>query len=237
MSTPSPATKVLHRDPGRIRTILDHDYPVVRVLRVLFGVLGFSTVIINIFIVANLPEGVHLPHYFSYFTNEINLYTGVVLVISGLLPRDRLPRWWDGLRGAAAVYLAVTFFVFALLLEGTPAAGTVTPWVNVVVHRLMPLVLLLDWLLIPAAYPSRWWRPLAWIAYPVVFLGYSLVRGLIIDWYPYPFLDPRGPDGYLGLFASAGAVVIGFFAAALVFDQIGRLRRRLVPPLPRAVAA
>jgi FAR-17a/AIG1-like protein len=222
--------ELVHPDRPRIADVLNHDDPVVRTLRIFFGALGFSTVIINMFVVANLPEGLHLPNYLSYFTNEVNLFAGAVLLVSGLVPRDRLPRWWDGARGAAALYLAVIMVVFALLLEGLPSSGTITPWVNAVVHRLMPIVLLLDWLLIPAAFPARWWRPLAWIAFPVAYLAYSLVRGGFIDWYPYPFLDPRGPDGYVGLVGSAGAVVAGFFVAAVLFDQIGRVRRRLTPP-------
>jgi hypothetical protein len=207
--------------------VLRHDQPLVRLLRVLFGVLGFATVIINIFIVAGLPEGLQLGNYLSFFTNQANLYAGAVLAVSGVLPRERLPRWWDGLRGAAAVYLVVTFAVFALLLENSPTVGTITPWVNTVVHRLMPVVLLLDWLLIPAAFPSRWWRILAWMAYPIGYLAYSLLRGAAIGWYPYPFLDPRGPSGYAGLVGSAGAVVVGFFLAALLLDLAGRLRRRI----------
>jgi hypothetical protein len=219
-------TAVVNRDAMRM-PVLDHDQPAVRTLRIFFGMLGFVTVVVNIFIVASLPEGLDLPGYLSFFTNESNLYAGAVLAVSGLLPRARLPRWWDGLRGAAAVYLVVTFVVFAVLLEGRPTTGTITPWVNAVVHRLMPVVLLVDWLLIPAAFRARWWRFLAWMAYPIGYLAYSLMRGALVDWYPYPFLDPRGPNGYAGLASSAGAVVIGFFLATVVFDLLGRLRRRI----------
>lgn len=209
------------------RSPLRSGHPAVRAARLVLGLLGFGTVIVNMFIVAGLPEGLHLGNYLSFFTNQANLFAGAVLVVGGVVPADRLPPWWDGLRGAAVVYLLVTLIVFAVLLEGLPTAGTITPWVNTVVHRLMPVVLVLDWLLIPAAQPARWWRPLAWLAYPVGYLGYSLLRGAVVDWYPYPFLDPRGPSGYAGLVGSAGAVVVGCFAAALVLDQVGRLRRRL----------
>ncbi len=226
MSTSSASAELLreHRVP---RPLLDHDRGPVRVLRVLFGLLGFGTVIANMLIIAAEPEGLDAANYLSYFTNESNLFAGAVLAVSGLLPRESLPRWWDGFRGAAAVYLAVTFVVFAVLLEGTPAAGDTTPWVDLVMHKLMPVVLVLDWLLIPASSGARWWRPLAWMAYPVAYLAYALLRGAAIGWYPYPFLDPRGPDGYAGLITSAGAVVAGFLVAAYLFDQLGRLRRRL----------
>jgi hypothetical protein len=226
MGPPRPSTTSPTRNGERL-PVLDHDQPAVRTLRIFFGLLGFATVVINIFIVAALPEGLHLGNYLSAFTNQVNLYAGAVLAVSGLVPRERLPRWWDGLRGAAAVYLVVTFVVFALLLENLPTVGTITPWVNTVVHRLMPVVLLLDWLLIPVAHRARWWRILAWMAYPVAFLAYSLLRGAAVDWYPYPFLDPRGPAGYAGLVESAGAVVVGFFLIAILIDLVGRLRRRI----------
>ncbi|WP_210481504.1 Pr6Pr family membrane protein [Naasia sp. SYSU D00948] len=224
MTASGTSTDLLARDA---RPVLDHDNAAVRVLRVVLGLLGFGTVIANMFIIAAEPEGLDAVNYLSYFTNQSSLYAGAVLAVSGLLPRSRLPRWWDGWRGAAAVYAAVTLAVFALLLEGTPAAGETTPWVDLVLHKLMPVVLILDWLLIPSATRARWWRPLAWMAYPVAYLAYALVRGAAVGWYPYPFLDPREVGGYAGLVGSAGAVVVGFLAAALVFDQLGRLRRRL----------
>jgi hypothetical protein len=38
-------------------------------------------------------------------------------------------------------------------------------------------------------------QAMVWLAFPVVYLVYSLIRGPIVDWYPYPFLDP-GHNGY-----------------------------------------
>ncbi|MFP3387086.1 Pr6Pr family membrane protein, partial [Tritonibacter sp. SIMBA_163] len=35
-----------------------------------------------------------------------------------------------------------------------------------------------------------------WILYPVAYLIYTLLRGLVVEWYPYPFLDP-GNGGYI----------------------------------------
>jgi hypothetical protein len=37
---------------------------------------------------------------------------------------------------------------------------------------------------------------LVWLAFPLGYLAYSLARGAAVDWYPYPFLDPRHPGGY-----------------------------------------
>ncbi|MET0590275.1 MAG: Pr6Pr family membrane protein [Naasia sp.] len=201
------------------------DAPVVRVLRVIVGAGAVVTVIVNMGIVASLPEGLDVAEYFSFFTNLTNLLAGVVFIISGLRTRSRLPRWWDGLRGAVAVYLALTGVVFALLLAGLPSAGTITPWVNAVVHQAMPIIAVVDWLLIPAAVRAVWWRPLAWLAYPIAYLAYTLIRGAFVSWYPYPFLDPTLEGGYARLLTSAGVVVVGFLIGAIILDLVGRLRR------------
>jgi hypothetical protein len=39
----------------------------------------------------------------------------------------------------------------------------------------------------------------AWLAYPLAWLVYTLVRGASTDWYPYPFVnvDQLGYDGVL----------------------------------------
>ena len=37
---------------------------------------------------------------------------------------------------------------------------------------------------------------LLWQVFPLLYLIYVLVRGAIVGWYPYPFLDPAKVNGY-----------------------------------------
>jgi hypothetical protein len=53
---------------------------------------------------------------------------------------------------------------------------------------------------------TRHW--LAWLAYPVAWIAYTMIRGPIAGWYPYPFLDPA--RGGLGPVA---ATVLGILLA------------------------
>ena len=41
----------------------------------------------------------------------------------------------------------------------------------------------------------RWTSALWWLLVPLTFFAYSLIRGAIVDWYPYPFIDV-GLHGY-----------------------------------------
>jgi hypothetical protein len=54
----------------------------------------------------------------------------------------------------------------------------------------LPVVAVADWIIDwpDRAIPFR--KALVWLVYPLLYLAYSIARGLGVDWYPYPFLDP-----------------------------------------------
>ncbi|GAC69611.1 hypothetical protein GS4_26_00590 [Gordonia soli NBRC 108243] len=54
--------------------------------------------------------------------------------------------------------------------------------------------------------PERSW--LSWLAIPFVYEIYTLIRGPIVDWYPYPFIDPRR-QGYLSMSITLVVVFVG----------------------------
>lgn len=150
-----------------------------------------------------------LVNFFSYFTILSNILGIVVFLLGGIGLLRGGTGAPDLLRGAAALYLVITGVVYGIALAhyDTPQ---VIPWVNAVVHKVTPLVFLLDWLLDPPRRPLRLPRAAAvWLAFPVVFLVYSLARGPAAQWYPYPFLDPRG-HGYVRVALSCVLVAAAF---------------------------
>ncbi|HEU5429488.1 MAG TPA: Pr6Pr family membrane protein [Actinocrinis sp.] len=165
-----------------------------------------------------------LVNFFSYFTILSNILGTVVFLVGGIGLLRGGAGAPDLLRGAAALYLVITGIVYGVALAhyDTPQ---VIPWVNAVVHKLTPLVFLLDWLLDPPRRPLRLSRAaVAWLALPVVFLVYSLARGPAAGWYPYPFLDPRG-HGYLRVAVSCVIVAVAFVAAGAGLLWAGRALR------------
>jgi hypothetical protein len=187
----------------------------VRIYRAAFGLLGLSSLVIE---VATLHERgtLALGNFLSYFTVESNLFAGVVLLVSAfVLAVDGEPAWLAYLRGAATLFLAITGIVFSLLLAGVEGVEfTAVPWDNLVLHYVMPAVIVLDWVLAPPLRRIAFTRGLTWLAFPLAYVGYSLIRGHSRHWYPYPFLDP-GPRGYTGVLQSS--VGIALTAAVLVW--------------------
>jgi hypothetical protein len=120
--------------------------------------------------------------------------------------------------------MAITGVVFALLLSGLQESlDTHIGWVNFIVHTLLPIVLVADWLLDPPRHRLPLWVGAAWLCYPAAWFVNTLVRGASVDWYPYPFVDVSR-HGYGGVSLRAAFLLVGFAAAALAFMLIGNRR-------------
>ncbi len=167
-------------------------------------------------------------NFFSYFTIQSNLIGIAVLLVMAIQTSRHRPASLEGLRGAATVYLTVTFVVVVALLKDVDV-GLQLPWVDVVLHKLTPVVIVADWIIDPPMVPIPWRRSLTWLAYPLVWLAYTLIRGAIVGWYPYPFLDPA--NGGYGQVAVTSVVIIVAGAALCAFyawlgSTLGARRRR-----------
>jgi hypothetical protein len=170
------------------------------------GILGLASVIrIGFAVLALVALGVgydrdlHIGdaiNFFFYFTDLSNLFGAGVLLYGGVAAWRGRPDVPDLVRGAAALYLVITGLVYWTLLASQMTAATIK-WENDIVHGVMPAVLVLDWLLMPPAARLSLAKATQWLAFPLLYLAVSLVRGPIVHWWPYGFLDPRKPGGYL----------------------------------------
>ncbi len=187
----------------------------VRVLRLMAAGLGAAAVIVLPIRQADVP-GFTIANYLSYFTVLSNIAAVLVLFVEAIAAPESAA--WQWFRGAVTTCMVITGIVYALLLSGIDV-HTGSDWVNDVVHRLMPVVLLLDWALLrPRRLPSHsWWT---WLAFPLFYGVYTLIRGPVVDWYPYPFIDPRG-QGYLSMTLSIVVVLLGMAALAFGVFWLG----------------
>jgi len=158
------------------------------IVRILIGLLGIAAIATQL--VQSISLGRDMVNFFSFFTIESNVVAAILYLCIGIymLASDK-PRFIGKLRGALTLYMTITGIVYILLLTGVSVQITV-PWVNIVLHYLLPAIILLDWLVFPPKeYISPKYIP-AWLIYPIVYLFYSLVRGGFTSWYPYPFINP-----------------------------------------------
>ena len=155
-------------------------------------------------------------HYFSYFTIDSNLLAAAVFLILAVRRGERSAAF-ENVRGLAVICMTITGVVFSVLLSGTNV-DTAIPWVNDVVHSVMPIVVAVDWLLDPPRTRLTYRQGLTWVAYPAIWLTYTLIKGPIAGKYPYPFLDPaNGGYGTVAIYIVAILAVMAAVTVAAVW--------------------
>lgn len=163
--------------------------------------------------------------FFAFFTIQSNLIGAATLAWLALRGQGSRSRALESLRGAAAVYLTITFFVVIFLLSGVDV-GLQLGWVDVVLHKLFPVVVVVDCLIDPPHHRLQRRDALLWLAFPLAWIAATLVRGAADGWYPYPFLDPAN-RGYGQVAVTTVAIAIGFVVVALAMVAVTNRVRRM----------
>jgi hypothetical protein len=194
---------------------------VLTVVRAATIVLKLAAIVFAIYETAQL--GTFNPtRFFAYFTIQSNLIV-VVLYAWLIATRDRpRSRSLESFRGATTTYMTVVFLVVILLLQDADV-GLRLAWVDVALHKVVPVIVVLDWLVDPPTARLGARDALAWTVYPLAWAGLTLVRGAADGWYPYPFLDPAN-GGYGTVAIMVVAITVGFLAIAGACIWIGNRR-------------
>lgn len=169
----------------------------------------------------------NIANFFSFFTIESNILAASVFAVTGAwYLRGKNADTLLLLRGAATLYMTVTGIVYVLLLAGLEQSlQTPIPWVNFVLHYLFPILAFADWFIDRPTRVVHFKESLWWLAFPAIYLVYSLARGPIVNWYPYPFLNPAN-GGYGAVATTVVAIGVGAIALCFVFALLSRVRAK-----------
>lgn len=178
----------------------------------LLGAIGWQ-------VTDRLAHGVFRPtEYFAYVTIQSSLIAGVVFLIGAY----RMWNWTKDSPTFSIARLSVTSFavivgvVYNLMLRDVAPdpldAGYEWPVVpNEIVHVWAPILIVVDWLWSRRFIKIKF-AELRWVfVYPIFWIAFTVVRGFLDGWWPYPFLDPNEPAGVTGMLIYL-AVILGFFA-------------------------
>ena len=173
--------------------------------------------------------GTRLVRLFSYFTIQSNILAAIAAGMLLWRP-DRRGRVFAVLRLDALLCIAVTGIVYHAVLSGLQdltAAGALS---NLLLHTVVPVGTVVAWLLVgprPRLSPAV----VGWsLVYPLGWIAYTFLRGAIVDWYPYPFLDVS-EIGLQSALVRTGIVAVIFLALAFAVLAL----ERVLPPAPKPV--
>jgi hypothetical protein len=169
---------------------------------------------------------------FAFFTIQSNLVVGATSLLLAIDPLRR-GRVFSIARQTGLVAITVTGIVFHVALGRLLDLESWDLLGNHLVHSVVPVMALVGWLLLgprdrTSASVARWS-----LVFPVFWLAFTLVRGAVIHWYPYPFVDVSSL-GY-------GKVVLNCVWVALLFlglsggvTVLDGYLKRARPDVPRA---
>jgi len=187
-------------------------------------------VLISVFTAANNSAGqFRTPterafNTFTFFTIQSNLIVGVTTALLALKP-SRSGIVFATARLTGVVAITVTGIVYhvalgnLLDLQGWDQLG------NQLVHTVVPVLAVAGWLMFgPRELTSA--RAVRWsLVFPVCWLAFTLIRGAMVNWYPYPFIDVT-KIGYGGAILNCvwvSLLLLGLAAAATAVDRgLGR---------------
>jgi hypothetical protein len=170
------------------------------------------------------PGAARLFNTLAFFTIQSNLLVGAAALLLAIrLERSSL--WFSVLRLSGLTAITVTGIVFHAVLAQTLDLKNWAAAGNELVHTVVPVMAVIGWLMLgPRGLVSR---RVAWLSliFPAFWLAFTLIRGAIAHWYPYPFIDVT-QLGYGGVAVNCvwvALLMLGLAAGATVLD--GRLRR------------
>lgn len=194
--------------------------------RILFAVVGWAGLLAQYGLILHGGTRSALGStvvFLSYFTILTNILVALALTAPALAPDSRLGRWTasEGVRAALAMYIAVVGLIYHALLASTWNPHGLLFYVNQILHTVMPIAFVLDWLLFVPKGRLRWIDPVKWLAYPLLYGVWTAAHGQLIGWYPYWFID-IGALGWAAALVNFGLLLVFFLVLGLIVAALDR---------------
>lgn len=161
--------------------------------------------------------------YFTILSNIIVIVTCTMLVI-GLHRSSTVFRTF---RVFGLVAIIITGLVYNIVLAPLSNPQGLALIENTMVHIITPVLAFLGWLIFGPRNPFRL-KYVGWaMAIGLVWIAFTLARGAMIHWYPYPFVDVDNL-GYPTVLINCAAILV--FAAVLALAILGL--DKVLPGIP-----
>ncbi|TGL58468.1 Pr6Pr family membrane protein [Leptospira sarikeiensis] len=153
---------------------------------------------------------------FAFFTTQSNTILGVTSLLLALQP-DRTSTSFHVWRIIGLIDITITGIVFNFVLQNAPSGGELAAFTSDIEHILNPIFGILLWVIFGPFGSVKTKRIFLAAILPIAYAAFTLIRGAIMEWYPYNILDvPR--LGYSGVSINiAGIFVLFLLIAGFLF--------------------
>lgn len=200
-----------------------------RIYAAVFAALGWFA-LIGQYVVAYADTPAGIWNYISFFTIQSNVLVALTLTSAALAPQSGFARLMSrpGVATATAVYITVTGLVYYFILSKLWILEGWPKHFDHIFHYVIPTAFVLYWLLWIRKGTLHLHIVPAILGPPLLYGVYTIARGAVVTWYPYPFVDVT-KLGYPHVFINIGGFVVFFALVATIYvlidHVVGRLKR------------
>ena len=156
----------------------------------------------------------YMSQYFTILTNTLTL----LMMLWIVLGRDLSAR----VIKTISIAIVGVGLIYHMLLAHLVTLSGIDLWADHGTHTFVPLLTGLWWIFFAPQPALRWSDIPMWVAWPIIYCVYILIRASFSGFYPYPFLNVP-VIGWGGLFGAVAGLVVGFVVIGLVMTVLGRL--------------
>ncbi len=197
------------------------DTPASRTLAVLGLVNGVAGIILQYVLFQPLFNQMGMGWFSSaiamlaFFTILTNLMVITIYWAHLRGPRSAVTRFFaqDGVRTAITGYIVFVGVIYALFLYGSLPLSVAQQVPDAMLHFVAPPLCVTWWFITRPSQPFAYGRIARWLAWPIVYLGGSVVAGAITGAWLYPILN-AARHGWPATLATAGGM-LAFLAGVL----------------------
>jgi len=176
--------------------------------------------------VVSVPETAF--RFFSFFTIDTNILVSLCFTFIFLQSNSGIGRFFSKATTITAitVYITVVGIVYNVFLRSTWDPQGMQKIVDELLHSVIPVLFIIFWLVFVPIEQLKWKNAFPWLIYPIIYMIYAIVHGVITKFYPYPFVDVN-ELGYNKALLNACAVLVVIFILSLAFIGTGKIMNRL----------
>lgn len=160
---------------------------------------------------------------FSYFTILTNLLVAISCTANLFFRRSNTRNFFEipSVQTAIALYIFIVALVYNTVLRGLVTLNGWSIVVDTLLHVLVPIFYILYWALFVPKGTLQYPQSFKWLVFPFCYLLYSLIRGTMYNWYPYPFLNVT-ENGYQKVLLNACMLLLVFMMTGFALIWLDR---------------
>lgn len=189
----------------------------------------FAVVVQFVLMVQNRVESLAetTVRFFSFFTILtsclVTLYFTVLWLKKPIFLLKSFQK--NGFLTAITLYITVVGLVYQVLLRGLWEPTGMQRLVDELLHSVIPLYVIVFWFVYENKKEIPWKAIPVWLVYPLAYLIYTLLRGYVSGFYPYPFLDVS-TLGLENVIRNSSLLVLLFTGLAVLLVSLGKFQKK-----------